>query len=173
MRFPVGVGTSGALQTVTWSHCTGLEPSSMSISGLAALPALARSVPGVCRPLLHPIRGPQNKEDVFLLVPLGTPPPVISFPVPGHISSQNDSQWNAHFFQGEFHRNLHGCHWLCALPTKIRHGLQSRIYFPSPQFSSIPFSVLPRGRKAWACVSFMPRFSALQPQMWFFKEHTT
>lgn len=162
------------MQTVPWSHCTGLEPSPMFINSLAAVPTLAQGVPCVCRPLLHTILGPQSKEDVFLLISLRTPPPVISFPVPGHISSQNDSQWNAHFFQGEFHRNLHGCHWLCALPTKIRHSLQARIHFPSLQLSSIPFQCLtPRKAQSKSACSSCSPSSALQPQMCFSKENST
>lgn len=123
----------------------------------------------------------QNEEDVFLLILLGTPPPVTSFPVPGYIYSQNDSQWKAHFFQGEFHQNLQGCHWHCALATKIRHSLRQWMHFPSPQLGSIPCQCLTQGKAKpkLVCPSCSPS-SALQPQTCFFwrktqtlKENTT
>lgn len=115
----------------------------------------------------------QNKEDVFLLIQLRTPPLGTSFPAPGYISSQKESQWNVHLFQGEFHCNLQGCPWPRALP-KTPDTPFSRETLAKPLSSTqFPVSFLPRGRGSpGLSILPAPLSSALQPQTCFFRRKT-
>lgn len=159
---------------MTWSHCIGLEPSSVSINGLPAL-QLEVHTGQECTLCLQasPSRDPQAAEQGGHVSPYPTLSPTSTlFPAPGCISSQNDSQRNVHVFQEEFHHNLQGSPWPCALPKQedatFNHDYISQV----PQLSSIPFPFLIQRRVRPRTVLHAPLSSALKPQHAFSKKNS-